>query len=139
MKSTITSLFLAAMLALGCGSVAAAQAPDGYVLVSQSSDGSMTWLYTPSIKKVSSANVRAWTLRNFGQKQPSGMSSIKDYVEYDCDQKRTRLLQADTYNEPWAVDPDITIGPKDWRFSSPGSTVENTLNAVCTRAGFGKR
>jgi hypothetical protein len=67
------------------------------------------------------------------------MSSNKQYVEYDCDQKRTRILQLDAYKEPWAVDFAITVGPQDWSFSFPGSTIETVLNAVCTRAGLGKR
>ena len=79
---------------------------------------------------------RVWEIGNLAEGAPNKVSSIKSHVEYDCKDRRVRVLEENTYSEHWAQGENLTltghdIKPGNWSDISKGSVSEAIFNRVC--------
>ena len=66
----------------------------------------------------------------------SNVSSVKQHVEYDCKDRRYRVIEESSFSERWAKGESLTVAPAnpkpgDWNTIAPGSTTETIFNRVC--------
>ena len=79
---------------------------------------------------------RVWELSNLAKVAPTKVLSIKNYMEYDCKDKRVRVLEESNFSEYWAqgaalsVAGDITT-PGTWHDIVKGSVGEIIFKRVC--------
>ena len=76
---------------------------------------------------------RVWRLDDFKQRNKDGELSFRALVEYDCTEKRRRILSRSTHSESMArgkilFSPD---GVSEWGYIPPGSISERLLKIVC--------
>ena len=79
---------------------------------------------------------RVWEVSNLAQDAPDKVLSIKSHVEYDCKDRRVRVLEESKFSEHWARGDNLTLTALDpklgnWRDLSKGSVSETIFNRVC--------
>lgn len=80
-------------------------------------------------------SVSVWILTNIFDDPTS--KSLASRVEYDCKQKRSRVLQEYRYSEHFMggknVSRDQTTISDDWLFAAPGTVTMNIINTLCKK------
>ena len=79
---------------------------------------------------------RVWEISNLAQDAPDKVLSIKSHVEYDCKDRRVRVLEESKFSEHWARGDNLTLTALDpklgnWSNLSKGSVSETIFNRVC--------
>ena len=81
-----------------------------------------------SITKLSDNHYKGWS--EMVLKDPSEKADkMMAYIEYDCDNKRKRLLQLTVYKNNGEVITDTEI--QSWNYAIPDSSGKRTLTLVC--------
>jgi hypothetical protein len=86
--------------------------------------------------KKEAGNRKVWTLINLSQKDRDGVSSLKGYVEYDCDSFRSRTLEETWWSEQFGQGADLTPPERNkkadrWTYVRPGTTGGAKLQIIC--------
>ena len=79
---------------------------------------------------------RVWEISNLMKDAPDKVLSIKSHVEYDCKDRRVRVLEESKFSEHWARGDNLTLTaldpkPGNWSNLSKGSLSETIFNRVC--------
>ena len=79
---------------------------------------------------------RVWEISNLMKDAPDKVLSIKSHVEYDCKDRRVRVLEESKFSEHWARGDNWTLTGHDiksgnWSDLSKGSVSETIFNRVC--------
>ena len=79
---------------------------------------------------------RVWEISNLAKGASNKVLSIKIEVEYDCKDRRVRVLEESNFSEHWAQGENLTskghdIKPGNWSDLSKGSVSETIFNRVC--------
>ena len=79
---------------------------------------------------------RVWEISNLAKGASNKVLSIKNDVEYDCKDRRVRVLEESNFSEHWAQGENLTltghdIKPGNWSDLSKGSVSETIFNRVC--------
>ena len=79
---------------------------------------------------------RVWEISNLMKDAPDKVLSIKSHVEYDCKDRRVRVLEESKFSEHWARGDSLTLTALDpklgnWSDLSKGSVSETIFNRVC--------
>ena len=79
---------------------------------------------------------RVWGINNLATASASNISSVKQHVEYDCKDRRYRVIEESSFSERWAKGESLTVAPAnskpiDWSAIAPGSITETIFNRVC--------
>ena len=72
---------------------------------------------------------RVWEISNLMKDAPDKVLSIKSHVEYDCKDRRVRVLEESNFSEHWAQGENLTLTvldpkPGNWSDISKGSLSE---------------
>ena len=79
---------------------------------------------------------RVWELTHLARGASDKVLSTKNYMEYDCKDRRVRVLEESSFSEHWAQGENLTVtGPDnkraDWSAIGKGSVSETVFNRVC--------
>ena len=79
---------------------------------------------------------RVWEISNLAKDAPDKVLSIKSHFEYDCKDRRVRVLEESKFSEHWAQGENLTLPvldpkPGSWIDLSKGSLSETIFNRVC--------
>ena len=79
---------------------------------------------------------RVWEINNLMKAAPDKALSTKNHVEYDCKDRRVRVLEESKFSEHWARGDNLTLTaldpkPDNWSDLSKGSVSETIFNRVC--------
>ena len=79
---------------------------------------------------------RVWEISNLAKGASNKVLSIKNEVEYDCKDRRVRVLEESNFSEHWAQGENLTLTvldpkPGNWSDISKGSLSETIFNRVC--------
>ena len=84
---------------------------------------------------------RVWEINNLANVSASNISSsnissVKQHVEYDCKDRRYRVIEENTFSERWAKGEKLTVAaaetkPGDWSAVAFGSISETIFSRVC--------
>ena len=85
---------------------------------------------------------RVWELSNYSKPVHDGVQSAKRLSEYDCMDRRHRVLQEVWFAEPWAKGENVTPRRKDntepaWRSIEKKSINEIIFDEVCPSGNDG--
>ena len=93
---------------------------------------------TKAIRQTGPMNTmrRVWELTNLAKTGSNNASSTKSYVEYDCKDRRVRVLEENSFSETWAQGVNLSIAGKEgkhalWSEIGKGSASEIIFNRVC--------
>ena len=83
---------------------------------------------------------RVWEISNLAKGAANKVLSIKSHVEYDCKDRRVRVLEDSYFSEHWAKGEDVAgmapdIKSRDWSGIVKGSIHETIFNRVCPNDG----
>ena len=83
---------------------------------------------------------RVWEISNLAKAAPNKVLSIKSQVEYDCKDRRVRVLEENYFSEHWAkgeavAEPAPDSKSRDWSGIVAGSIQETIFNRVCPNDG----
>ena len=93
--------------------------------------------FDPSTASAHGSYVRMWSMTDL-LTRPDGIAwrSARRYSEYDCFQKRLRILEVHTFDGPrlsGATQSHIK-GPTEWSFVGPRTLGQTELEVACKRA-----
>ena len=79
---------------------------------------------------------RVWEISNFSNGVSYKVLSIKNYMEYDCKDRRIRVLEESNFSEHWAQGENLTvtggdIKPGNWSVIRKGSVSATVFDRVC--------
>jgi hypothetical protein len=79
---------------------------------------------------------RVWEVNNMAKGAPDRVLSVKSHMEYDCKDRRFRILEESKFSEHWAQGKILSATAKDaqpgnWRVITKGATSETVFNRVC--------
>ena len=79
---------------------------------------------------------RVWEISNRVKAAPDKVLSTKNHVEYDCKDRRVRVLEESNFSEHWAQGENLTSAvldpkPGSWSDLTKGSLSETIFNRVC--------
>ena len=79
---------------------------------------------------------RVWEISNLMKAAPNKALSTRSHVEYDCKDRRVRVLEESNFSEHWARGDNLTLTaldpkPGNWSDLSKGSINETIFNRVC--------
>ena len=85
---------------------------------------------------------RVWELRNYSKPVQDGVRSVKRLSEYDCMDRRHRVLQELWFTEQWAKGENVAPGRQDngepaWRPIEAKSVNEIIFDEVCPSGNDG--
>ena len=96
------------------------------------------FLDTKAIRQTGPMNTmrRVWEISNLAKAASNKVLSIKNYVEYDCKDRRIRVLEESNFSEYWAQGATLTIAghntmPGNWNDIVKGSVDEAIFKRVC--------
>lgn len=124
MKLVVLSAVMA--IALPAPAIAA-----DWVLVTDSINDDKFYIDQQSIRTMSNGFKRAWEQNYFVKSDKYGNTSTKIYYEYDCIEKRKRLLSFIIFKDEQVNNNVNIVG--DWAYVSPDSVAESLLQFVCRR------
>ena len=83
---------------------------------------------------------RVWELSNFSQRAPNNALSIKSLVEYDCKDRRVRVIEQSYFSQRSAqgetlVATEQDAKASDWGVIAKGSLSEAIFSRVCPSDG----
>jgi hypothetical protein len=102
--------------------------------VSESGSGNNFYVDFERIKK-QGRYIYFWQLSDYFRPTPTGRLSGKTYRQGDCKLLRIKLLSDQYYNEPMGrgeIASYSNIPDENWRYPSPNSSNETTLEVVCS-------
>jgi hypothetical protein len=119
---------LIAIVALAVPVVAQAE----WVFVSKSDK--INYYLDPSSVEIDWGFRRVWQLQDLVQPE-EGVRSRRFLAEYECPQKRWRVLQISSHTEPMATGNPVVSGPqsREWEFIVPNTPGEAMFKMVCSR------
>ncbi len=79
---------------------------------------------------------QVWEISNYLQPSHDRGASLKTLAEYDCQNRRLRVLKEFWFAEPWArgkelTPPEMNQAAGDWTPIQPGSVSEAIIDIVC--------
>jgi len=79
---------------------------------------------------------QVWEIGNFLQPGNDRVASVKTLAEYDCQNRKLRVLQEFRFTEPWAKGKEVTPAnlnkaPSDWSTIPPNSVGDAIIDIVC--------
>ena len=79
---------------------------------------------------------RVWEVTNLHKGSANKVLSIKQYMEYDCKDRRSRVIEEHSFSEHWAQGENLTVDGRDikaaaWSEITPASINETLFNRVC--------
>ena len=79
---------------------------------------------------------RVWEINNMRKGASDRVLSVKSHMEYDCKDRRIRILEETKFSEHWGQGRLLSASVKDaqpgnWRDITKGSASEITFNRVC--------
>ena len=79
---------------------------------------------------------RIWELSNLVNSSTINIASIKQYVEYDCKDRRSRVIEESSFSKHWAEGENLTVAandmkPGNWSAIGLGGVHETIFNRVC--------
>ena len=79
---------------------------------------------------------RVWEISNLTTVASDKALSIKNYMEYDCKERRIRVLEESNFSEHWAQGESLTTTGQElksgnWSGIRKGSVSETIFNRVC--------
>ena len=79
---------------------------------------------------------RVWEVSNLAKAAPNKALSLKSHVEYDCKDRRFRILEESSFSEHFAKGDDLTIKAQDsepgkWSAIKKGSASAVIFGRVC--------
>ena len=93
---------------------------------------------TKAIRQTGPMNTmrRVWEISNLAKVASNKVLSIKNYMEYDCKDRRIRVLEESNFSEYWAQGATLTITandtmPGNWNDIVKGSVDETIFKRVC--------
>ena len=127
------------VVALFYGAVASAD----WVAVPRAADPSpATFIDMETIRQTGPMNTmrRVWQLRNLTQSAAENTLSIKSHMEYDCKDRRVRLLEANHFADSWGRGDKLDVAvpaakSRDWGVIGKGNLSEAIFLRVCPRDG----
>jgi hypothetical protein len=77
---------------------------------------------------------RVWMLLDNKTPDAYGNLSTRIFAEFDCDQKKHRLLQVEAFKKNMASGAMVSseVGSNEWRYISPETVINEVLIEVCT-------
>lgn len=109
-----------------------------WLKVPAASDASMEkFIDTNNIRQTGPMSIfrRVWEITNHAQKNSDQGLSVKSQVEYDCMERRVRVLEESTFAAPWAQGEILnTVKPAtspDWSAIGKGTGSEAIFFLVC--------
>ncbi|UYY77507.1 surface-adhesin E family protein [Sphingomonas sp. R1] len=125
------SAIVAAMFALGGPSY---QEGTLWAATAVSKDNSgMTYLDLSSMSK-SGSLVRAWTATVFTNSFKYGNKDVfamRDFVEFDCEQRRQRAVSRIAYSRDGEVVTQYNREDAEWSYNPPGTTGFGAIQVAC--------
>ena len=81
---------------------------------------------------------RVWELTHLARGASDKVLSTKNYMEYDCKDRRVRVLEESNFSEYWAQGENLTATgqdnkPANWSDIGKGGISETIFNRVCPR------
>jgi hypothetical protein len=117
---------LLAMLLISCAWPVWAE----WVQYSESEEGERHYFDLSTVK--GERVKRIWTRMEASTKNPSDWQSARALEEIDCQNDRTRILQAEFFFQPNLKQlKDRVLRPLDWAYVAPGTIQETLFNKVC--------
>ena len=93
---------------------------------------------TKAIRQTGPMNTmrRVWEISNLAKAASNKVLSIKNYMEYDCKDRRVRALEESSFSGYWAQGEILgtvtyDIKPDNWSDIGKGSVSESIFNRVC--------
>ncbi len=79
---------------------------------------------------------QTWEIGNYLEPGSDRVASVKTLAEYDCQNRKLRVLREFWFTEPWAKGKEITPAqfnqaPSDWSAISPKSVGDTIIDIVC--------
>ena len=110
-----------------------------WVKVDSAADtGANKFIDTKAIRQTGPMNTmrRVWELSNLAKRTSSQVLSIKSHVEYDCKDRRIRIIEVAFFSEHWAQGERLPAAGSDaksgdWSDISNGSLGESIFKRVC--------
>ena len=110
-----------------------------WVKVDSAADtGANKFIDTKAIRQTGPMNTmrRVWELSNLAKRSLGQVLSIKSHVEYDCKDRRIRIIEVASFSEHWAQGerlsaPESDAKTGDWSDISNGSLGESIFKRVC--------
>ena len=91
-----------------------------------------------AIRQTGSMNTmrRVWEITNLVKPAPNKVLSTKNHVEYDCKDRRVRVVEESNFSEHWTRGDNLTLTALDpklgnWIDLRKGSVSETIFNRVC--------
>lgn len=83
---------------------------------------------------------RVWEISNLSTRAAHKALSVKNLVEYDCKDRRIRVLEESYFSEHWAQGERLDVAGQeykasDWRDIGKGGITETIFNRVCPSDG----
>ena len=121
--------------------VVSATASADWVKIHGTADASPEkFIDTDAIRQTGPMNTmrRVWEISNLSKAAHNTVLSIKSYVEYDCKDRRVRVLEESKFSEHWAQGENLTVAGNEiksghWSAIGKGSVSETIFNRVCPK------
>jgi hypothetical protein len=103
-------------------------------LLSKQINGRDLYIDPDTVQKIGTKR-RAWILENFAEKEDEVLSTLS-FVEFDCNEKKIRLLQQDWYTEERGSGKQITpegLTESAWKYPVPKTAIYYAMQGVCKK------
>ena len=99
-----------------------------------------TYYLDPASVQRNATLSRVWTLMDLKKQASSGAMSRKALQEFDCDEKRDRILSISEHSWPMAGGTIFFVDNTEraWRSTAPGTVNEHIRKIVCGTTARGK-
>lgn len=79
---------------------------------------------------------RVWEISNLTAESSNKVLSIKTHMEYDCRERRIRVLEESKFSKHWAEGENLSVSEQDgnsgnWSGIRKGSVSDTIFNRVC--------
>ena len=119
-------------------SVSATASADWVKINGTADTSSEKFMDTKAIRQTGPMNTmrRVWEISNLAKGASNKVLSIKNYMEYDCKDRRIRVLEESNFSEYWAQGENLAVMGHDlksgnWSAIGKGSVSETIFNRVC--------
>ena len=127
------NLFLLLLMCMSATALA-----DWVKIYGAADDSSEKFIDTEAVRQTGPMNTmrRVWEISNLTTAASNKVLSIKKYTEYDCKDRRIRVLEENSFSEHWALGEGLTvmghdIKPGNWGGIRKGSVSDTIFNRVC--------
>ena len=97
-------------------------------------DSSMVVVHFPSVHKDGDSR-KVWTITNLKVKNEKGLLSWRVREEYDCKNKRSRILSFSTHTETMANGRTVSVSDQvePWSEIPPETAIDSVMRYVCNQ------